>query len=107
MFHYAVLTSIPVLWLIFLWQKQQTHMQDVLRQLSQQQNMQSREYQQSPRHQLSSESSEHSVLIQSLKKMVSDKEAKIKQLEDELSFKVIKAIIIVKLKNKKDIKCKS
>lgn len=81
---------------IFFWQKQQTHMQEVLRQLSQQQNIQSRENQQSHRQQLSSESSEHNVLIQSLKKMVAEKEAKIKQLEEELTFKVKANIIVQK-----------
>ncbi|XP_026229471.1 coiled-coil domain-containing protein 13 isoform X3 [Anabas testudineus] len=67
--------------------KQQTQMQEVLRRLSQQQNIQSKENQQSPRQQLSRESSENSVLIQSLKKVVAEKEAKIKQLEEELSLK--------------------
>lgn len=72
--------------MIYLWQKQQTQMQEVLRQLSQQQKAQSKETQQSSRQQLSSEPSEHIILIQKLK-------AKIKELEEQiqqLSVKVNK-----------------
>ncbi|XP_040000154.1 coiled-coil domain-containing protein 13 isoform X2 [Xiphias gladius] len=64
--------------------KQQTQMQEVLRRFSQQQNDQSKETQQSPRRQLRSESSEHNALIQKLKQMVAEKEAKIKELEEEI-----------------------
>lgn len=98
MLYHVVLTPVSAPYLIFLWQKQQTQMQEVLRQLSQQQNLQRKETQQSPRQQLSSESLEHNVLIQSLKKIVSEKEAKIKQLEEEvqqLSLKVINANIML------------
>ncbi|XP_040000155.1 coiled-coil domain-containing protein 13 isoform X3 [Xiphias gladius] len=63
---------------------QQTQMQEVLRRFSQQQNDQSKETQQSPRRQLRSESSEHNALIQKLKQMVAEKEAKIKELEEEI-----------------------
>ncbi|XP_071347859.1 coiled-coil domain-containing protein 13 isoform X2 [Trachinotus anak] len=64
--------------------KQQTQMQEVLRRLSEQQNGQSKEAQQSPRRQPSSEPSEHSPLIQKLKQVVAEKEAKIKELEEEV-----------------------
>ncbi|XP_029381190.1 coiled-coil domain-containing protein 13 isoform X2 [Echeneis naucrates] len=64
--------------------KQQTQMQEVLRQLSQQQNGQGKENQQSPRLQLSSEHSKHNNLIQKLKQVVAEKETKIKELEDEI-----------------------
>uniref|UniRef100_UPI003AAF95E8 coiled-coil domain-containing protein 13 n=1 Tax=Centroberyx gerrardi TaxID=166262 RepID=UPI003AAF95E8 len=68
--------------------KQQTQLQEVLRRLSQQQDVQ--EPQQNLGQQLSSEPSRHSALIQKLKQMVSEKEAKVKELEKEiqqLSFK--------------------
>ncbi|XP_022613978.1 coiled-coil domain-containing protein 13 [Seriola dumerili] len=68
--------------------KQQTQMQEVLRRLSQQQNGQSKETQQSSRRQLSIEPSEHNTLIQKLKQVVAEKEAKIKELEiQQLSIK--------------------
>lgn len=79
--------------LIYIWQKQQTQMQEVLRRLSQQQNGQSKETQQSPRRLLSSEPSEHSTLNQKHKQVVSEKDAKIKELKEEihqLSVKVKK-----------------
>ncbi|KAM9349906.1 coiled-coil domain-containing protein 13 [Symphorus nematophorus] len=57
--------------------KQQTRMQEVLRQLSQQQNVQSKESHQSPTQQPTSETSEDSVLIQML-------QAKIKKLEQQI-----------------------
>ncbi|KAG7229270.1 hypothetical protein INR49_012928 [Caranx melampygus] len=64
--------------------KQQTQMQEVLRRLSQQQNGQSKETQQSPRRLLSSEPSEHSTLIQKHKQMVAEKDAKIKELMEKI-----------------------
>nr|XP_020447146.1 coiled-coil domain-containing protein 13 isoform X2 [Monopterus albus] len=73
--------------------KQHTQMQAMVRRLSQQHNVPSKEIQQSPRQQLSSEPSEHNTLIQKLKQMVAEKEAKIKELEEEiqqLSIKVEK-----------------
>lgn len=76
----------------YLWQKQQTQLQEVLRRLSLQQNVESKETQQSPRQQLSREPSEHSAFIQ-LQQKVAEKEAKIKELEEEiqqLSVKVKK-----------------
>ncbi|XP_018531851.1 coiled-coil domain-containing protein 13 isoform X1 [Lates calcarifer] len=64
--------------------KQQTQMQEVLRRLSRQQNKQSRESQQSPRQQPSSEPPEHNTLIQNLKQVVAEKEAKINELKEEI-----------------------
>uniref|UniRef100_A0A3B4UYH9 Coiled-coil domain containing 13 n=1 Tax=Seriola dumerili TaxID=41447 RepID=A0A3B4UYH9_SERDU len=55
------------------------------------QNGQSKETQQSSRRQLSIEPSEHNTLIQKLKQVVAEKEAKIKELEiQQLSIKVKK-----------------
>ncbi|XP_023259602.1 coiled-coil domain-containing protein 13 isoform X4 [Seriola lalandi dorsalis] len=70
--------------------KQQTQMQEVLRRLSKQQNGQSKETQQSSRRQLSIEPSEHNTLIQKLKQVVAEKEAKIKELEEEIQQLSIK-----------------
>ncbi|XP_034558496.1 coiled-coil domain-containing protein 13 isoform X2 [Notolabrus celidotus] len=64
--------------------KQQSQMQEVLKQLSQPQNIQSKETQLTPRPQQNSESSEHSALIKKLKEMVALKDAKIKELEEEI-----------------------
>ncbi|KAK2895157.1 coiled-coil domain-containing protein 13 isoform X2 [Channa argus] len=64
--------------------KQQSQLQKVLKRLSQQQNVQSKETQQSQGQQLSNEPLEQSVLIQKLKQKVAEKEAKIKQLEEEI-----------------------
>ncbi|KAK2822537.1 hypothetical protein Q5P01_022602 [Channa striata] len=64
--------------------KQQSQMQEVLKRLSQQQSVQSKKTQQSQSQQLSSEPPEQSVLIQKLKQKVAEKEAKIKQLEEEI-----------------------
>ncbi|XP_040910997.1 coiled-coil domain-containing protein 13 [Toxotes jaculatrix] len=64
--------------------KQQTQMQEVLRRLTQQQNEQCKETQQSPRQQLSSEPSEHNPFIQKLQQLVAEKEAKIKELEEKI-----------------------
>ncbi|XP_044076117.1 coiled-coil domain-containing protein 13 isoform X2 [Siniperca chuatsi] len=64
--------------------KQQTQMQEVLRRLGQQQNVRSKEIQQSPRQKLSSEPSEHNALIRNLKQTVAKKEAKIKELQEEM-----------------------
>ncbi|XP_045908678.1 coiled-coil domain-containing protein 13 isoform X1 [Micropterus dolomieu] len=70
--------------------KQQTRMQEMLRQLSQQQNLQSKEIQQSPRQKLSSEPSEHNTLIQNLKQIVAKREAKIKELQEKIQQLSIK-----------------
>lgn len=88
---------IPAPCLIYLWQKQQTQMQEVLRRLSRQQNKQSRESQQSPRQQPSSEPPEHNTLIQNLKQVVAEKEAKINELKEEIQQLSVK----VKKKRKK------
>ncbi|XP_074544969.1 coiled-coil domain-containing protein 13 [Halichoeres trimaculatus] len=64
--------------------KQQSQMQEVLKRLSQQQNIQSKDTQLTPRPQQSSESPEHSALIKKLKEMVALKDAKIKELEEEI-----------------------
>lgn len=86
-------STIPAPCFMYIWQKQQNQMQEVLRRLSQQQNGQSKETQQSPRRLLSSEPSEHSTLIQKHKQVVAEKDAKIKELMEEihqLSVKVKK-----------------
>ncbi|XP_026169681.1 coiled-coil domain-containing protein 13 isoform X2 [Mastacembelus armatus] len=70
--------------------KQQTQMQEMMRRLSQQHNVQSKETHQSPRQQLSSEPSEHATLIQKLKQMVTEKEAKIRELEKDIQQMSIK-----------------
>lgn len=57
-------------------------MQKVLKRLSQQQNVKSMETQQSLKQQPSSDPSEHNALIQKLKQMVAEKEAKLKQLPE-------------------------
>uniref|UniRef100_A0A3Q3SGT4 Coiled-coil domain containing 13 n=1 Tax=Mastacembelus armatus TaxID=205130 RepID=A0A3Q3SGT4_9TELE len=80
--------------------KQQTQMQEMMRRLSQQHNVQSKETHQSPRQQLSSEPSEHATLIQKLKQMVTEKEAKIRELEkdiQQMSIKVKKVTIVLYL----------
>ncbi|XP_031149883.1 coiled-coil domain-containing protein 13 isoform X3 [Sander lucioperca] len=64
--------------------KQQTQMQEVLRRLGQQQTVQSKETQHSLRQQLSTEPSEHNTLIQNLKQKVAAREARIKELEEEI-----------------------
>ncbi|XP_031721307.1 coiled-coil domain-containing protein 13 [Anarrhichthys ocellatus] len=64
--------------------KQQTQMQEVLRRLGQQQNVRSKETQRSPRQPLSSEPPAHSALIQELKQTVAEREARIKELEQEI-----------------------
>eukprot|EP00064_Thunnus_orientalis_P008090 superscaffoldBa00000942_g8112 len=64
--------------------KQQTQMQELLTRLSQQQNVLSKKTQPSHIEQLSSEPSIHNNLIQRLNQMVADKEAKIKELEEEI-----------------------
>ncbi|XP_042285921.1 coiled-coil domain-containing protein 13 isoform X3 [Thunnus maccoyii] len=64
--------------------KQQTQMQELLTRLSQQQNVLSKKTQPSHVEQLSSEPSIHNNLIQRLNQMVADKEAKIKELEEEI-----------------------
>ncbi|XP_068557516.1 coiled-coil domain-containing protein 13 [Cebidichthys violaceus] len=64
--------------------KQQTQMQEVLRRLGQHQNVQSKETQRSPRQPLSSEPPAHSALIQELKQTVAEREARIKELEQEI-----------------------
>ncbi|XP_047444857.1 coiled-coil domain-containing protein 13 isoform X2 [Mugil cephalus] len=58
--------------------KQQTQMQTVLKRLSQQQNVKSTESHQSLRQQSSSKPSEHNALIQKLRQIVAEKEAKLK-----------------------------
>ncbi|XP_028986575.1 coiled-coil domain-containing protein 13 isoform X2 [Betta splendens] len=70
--------------LVHLLLKQQSQMQEVLKQLSQQQNPKRKETQPGPAEQLSSECSEHNILIQNLKKVVAEKEANIKRLEEEI-----------------------
>lgn len=80
--------------LFYIRQKQQTQMQEVLKRLGQQQNVQSREAQRSPKQQLVSEPPEHNTLTQKLKLIVAEREARIKELEGEiqqLSVKVKKA----------------
>lgn len=65
-------------------------MQEVLRRLSQQQSVQSKETQQSL---IQCEPSEHNTLIQKLQQIVAEKQAKIKELEgkiQQLSVKVKK-----------------
>ncbi|AWP03928.1 putative coiled-coil domain-containing protein 13 [Scophthalmus maximus] len=64
--------------------KQQTQMQEVLSRLSQQQTDRSREIQPSHRQQVSGEPAEHNPLIHKLKQRVAEKEAKIKELEEEI-----------------------
>ncbi|KAM9322178.1 coiled-coil domain-containing protein 13 isoform 1-T2 [Pholidichthys leucotaenia] len=62
--------------------KQQTQMQTALKRLSQQQHVQNKETQQSLRHPLSDEPPKHSTVIQRLREIVAEKEAKIKELEE-------------------------
>ncbi|XP_069548048.1 coiled-coil domain-containing protein 13 [Brachyistius frenatus] len=64
--------------------KQQAQMQKALTCLSQQQNVPGKTTQQSPRRQLSTEAAEHNTLIQRLKQMVAEKEAKITELQEIL-----------------------
>ncbi|XP_054452482.1 coiled-coil domain-containing protein 13 [Anoplopoma fimbria] len=64
--------------------KQQTQMQEVLRRIGQQQNVQTKEIQQSPRQQLSSEPPAHNALIQNLKQIGAEREARIKELEEQI-----------------------
>ena len=59
-------------------------MQEVLSRLTQQQDARNQESQKSPEPQLSSEASRHSTLVLQLKQMVSEKEAKVKELEKEI-----------------------
>ncbi|XP_041660209.1 coiled-coil domain-containing protein 13 [Cheilinus undulatus] len=63
--------------------KQQSQMQEVLKRLSQQQRVQTKDTQPTPRPQQSSESSEHSPL-KKLQEMLSLKDARIKELEEEM-----------------------
>ncbi|XP_035804123.2 coiled-coil domain-containing protein 13 isoform X1 [Amphiprion ocellaris] len=69
--------------------KQQTQMQKMLTQLSQQQNVQSKKTQ---RQQVNNKASEHNTVIQKLQKMVAEKDAQIKELQEsqQLSEKVVK-----------------
>ncbi|XP_034090300.1 coiled-coil domain-containing protein 13 isoform X2 [Gymnodraco acuticeps] len=62
--------------------KQQSQMQEVLRQLGQQQNVQSQE---TPlRQQQSSEPFQHNAVIHRLRQTVAEREARIKELEDQI-----------------------
>ncbi|KAM6920014.1 coiled-coil domain-containing protein 13 [Lycodopsis pacificus] len=70
--------------------KQQTQMQEVLRRLGQQQNVQSKETQRSPRQPLSSGPPAHSALIRELKQTVGEREARIKELEQEIQQLIVK-----------------
>ncbi|CDQ56952.1 unnamed protein product [Oncorhynchus mykiss] len=63
--------------------KQQSQLQEVLGRLSQQ-DAQTKESQQNLGQQLSSEAQRHTSLIQQLKHMVFEREAKVKELEDEI-----------------------
>ncbi|XP_041752343.1 coiled-coil domain-containing protein 13 isoform X1 [Coregonus clupeaformis] len=63
--------------------KQQSQLQEVLGRLSQQ-DAQTKESQQNLGQQLSSEAQRHTSLIHQLKHMVSEREAKVKELEDEI-----------------------
>jgi len=67
-------------------------MQTVLKQLTRHPTKQGKEPMQSMRQELSNEPSEHNAIIQKLKQMVAEKEAKIKELQEiqELSDKVKK-----------------
>lgn len=67
-------------------------MHEVLTRLSQQQNVQNKKTQLSQREQLSSKPSMHNDLIQKLNQMVADKEAKIKELEEEIQQLSVKVI---------------
>ncbi|KAK1879427.1 Coiled-coil domain containing protein 13 [Dissostichus eleginoides] len=62
--------------------KQQSQMQEVLRQLGQQQNVQSQET--SSRQQQSSEPFQHNAVIHRLRQTVAEREARIKELEDQI-----------------------
>ncbi|XP_065810271.1 coiled-coil domain-containing protein 13 isoform X2 [Labrus bergylta] len=64
--------------------KQQSQMQDVLKQLSQQQSVESKNTQPILKPQQRSESSEHSTVVKKLKEMVDLKDARIKELEEEM-----------------------
>ncbi|CAJ1072475.1 coiled-coil domain-containing protein 13 isoform X5 [Xyrichtys novacula] len=66
--------------------KQQSQMQEVLKRLSQQQNIHNKETPVTPRLQQNSESSEQSTLIKKLKEANALKEAKIKELEAEIQL---------------------
>ena len=67
-------------------------MQTVLKQLTRHPTKQGKEPMQSMRQELSNEPSEHNAIIQKLKQMVAEKEAKIKELQEiqQLSDKVKK-----------------
>ncbi|KAI9544574.1 hypothetical protein NQZ68_001447 [Dissostichus eleginoides] len=62
--------------------KQQSQMQEVLRQLGQQQNVQSQET--PSRQQQSSEPFQHNAVIHRLRQTVAEREARIKELEDQI-----------------------
>ncbi|XP_056149781.1 LOW QUALITY PROTEIN: coiled-coil domain-containing protein 13 [Lampris incognitus] len=64
--------------------KQQSQLQGVLSRLSQQQDVWRKAAPENPAQQLSSEPSRHSSLVQKLKQMVYEKEAKVKELEKEI-----------------------
>ena len=80
----TLFSLIPACYLVSLWQKQQTQMQEVLRRLSRQEDGQREELQQNPRNWRSSESAEHYALIQNLKQIVAEKEETIKELQEEI-----------------------
>ncbi|XP_041848262.1 coiled-coil domain-containing protein 13 [Melanotaenia boesemani] len=66
--------------------RRQHQMQTVLKQLSQHPNKQSKEPQQNMRQQLSNEPSDNNAVVQKLKQMVTEKEAKIKDLQETLQL---------------------
>lgn len=84
MLYYTVLNNLA--YLFYPWQKQQTHMQTLLKRLSQKQNVQSKETQEGAGQQLSNKPSEHSSVIQRFKEILAEKDAIIKELQKTQQF---------------------
>ncbi|KAF7656252.1 hypothetical protein LDENG_00044430 [Lucifuga dentata] len=86
--------------------KQHSQLQEVLRRFSQQQEH-SKETQQNVEQQLSSEPSKHNALIQKLKQIVAEKEAKLKELEEENQQLACREKAVDKQPNLKTTTCNS
>lgn len=77
-------STILALYPVGIWQKQQAQMQEVVKQLSQQQNTQKKENQLGPGQRLSNELLTQNILVQKHNQLVAEKESKIKELEEEI-----------------------
>lgn len=72
------------MYLVYLWQKHQSQLLEALKLHSPQHNVHGQDTRQNVEQKLSSEPSSHNSLIQKLKQIVAEKDAKVKELEEEI-----------------------